>query len=988
MIYTVEIDAWDPATSGLVRLRYATRGFATTPADSPPHAFYDERLEQPGIITRSMFSEGATSGRSKVGYGDLTLQNGDGALDTLLTYGFDGRPVVIRRGQRGAVYPSGFELFAELTAEQAEAPTADTIRLKLRDRQSELDVPLQRNTYTGDNVLPDGLEGVDDLLGKPKPRCFGQLFNVPAPCVNTAKLIYQVNDGPISSLDGVYDRGVKLFGGAFAVTSLPGSSGAKGCAFGLGRFVVVDGTGIVSAADGFSWVAATGDAVDSWAGIAFSEDLGVFVVVGAGGGVRSTDGQTWTSIGSPPPVTKLTWSRTLKLFVGVGGSNIYTSPTGITWTAQTSPVGGLNGITEGLGTLVAVGNGATVITSTNAVDWTLRTLDIGNDLADVAFGETPDGPMFLAVGTFIGSGDGPTIMTSPDSIAWRLSYLATLLSGDLYSVAFAEGVFLVGSDNNNVLVSVNAIDFTERVSGFGFGEQVNDLCYGHGKWLIVGGVGSVSNGFTALETPATYADAAELADDDLAPAAGEFKVWPGGGYFRLGAPPAGLVTADVTEGALAADRTAAQIFNRILNDPLGIPSLPVSAEDLELLGCVNLVLRSGEFEHSVWQKADVTADDNAWTAPDGTLTAARITENATAANHYVYQSDLIILPGSAVCGSVYIESAGRTRGRLYVGNIAGTNAIIGTYNLVTGTITPSVAGAGVLDHVSIVNLGRGRFRLEVAGWVNAGVTTCILQVNMYNDAGASSYTGDGVSGLFLWGPQLKPGLDVAPFIPTGATAMPRSGPVGLWSYEDNMTVAQACDLLARSLGAWWGVDALGVARLQTLLPASGTPVRALTANDLKKPPQRLAASGPTRGLPVCSTTVRYARNYAVQDTDLAAGVPDERRAVLSREWSEVERTEDAIQLAHPLSPSVVIETLLAQVADAAAEASRQQVLHGTEHDRFAVTIELNDETDDVDLGQVLTLSHGRYGLAVGPALRVFGVEPDVEARELGVELWR
>jgi hypothetical protein len=43
--------------------------------------------------------------------------------------------------------------------------------------------------------------------------CYGVVKNVPAPCVNTSKLIYQVNDGAVDSIDAVYDRGVPLLVG-------------------------------------------------------------------------------------------------------------------------------------------------------------------------------------------------------------------------------------------------------------------------------------------------------------------------------------------------------------------------------------------------------------------------------------------------------------------------------------------------------------------------------------------------------------------------------------------------------------------------------------------------------------------------------------------------------------------------------------------------------------------------------------------------------
>jgi hypothetical protein len=88
------------------------------------------------------------------------------------------------------------------------------VTIQLRDRLLDLAQPVQTNKYLGNNVLPDGLEGVDDLKDKPKPLAFGQVQNVPTPCVNTSRLEYQVNDGTISDVPAVYDSGVSLTRGA------------------------------------------------------------------------------------------------------------------------------------------------------------------------------------------------------------------------------------------------------------------------------------------------------------------------------------------------------------------------------------------------------------------------------------------------------------------------------------------------------------------------------------------------------------------------------------------------------------------------------------------------------------------------------------------------------------------------------------------------------------------------------------------------------
>ena len=71
----------------------------------------------------------------------------------------------------------------------------------------------------------------------------------------------------------------------------------------------------------------------------------------------------------------------------------------------------------------------------------------------------------------------------------------------------------------------------------------------------------------ALSTGADYASVGEV--QTAAPNTGAYRTWPGsaagGAYFRLGGSPAGLVTCDVIEGAVASARTVGRIFNRILS---------------------------------------------------------------------------------------------------------------------------------------------------------------------------------------------------------------------------------------------------------------------------------------------------------------------------------------------------------------------------------------------------------------------------------------
>lgn len=183
----------------------------------PPHTYYDGRIQQPANVQRWAFAPNSTVGQSQIGYGNMVLVNADGALDSLIDYGFAGRNITIKLGEvtQNDAGRANFTTILSGTMEQAEMSWGK-VTFRVRDKQQDLAKPLQQNRYAGNNSLPNGLEGVaSDIGGRPKPLVFGKVFNAPLPLVNSARLIYQAHDGSaLQSVDAVYDRGATLTAGA------------------------------------------------------------------------------------------------------------------------------------------------------------------------------------------------------------------------------------------------------------------------------------------------------------------------------------------------------------------------------------------------------------------------------------------------------------------------------------------------------------------------------------------------------------------------------------------------------------------------------------------------------------------------------------------------------------------------------------------------------------------------------------------------------
>lgn len=208
-MFAIEITAAIDAAGTLTTFYLSSGDFSTRGGDTPEHVAFNAALLDPGSIASTAFGDGRTGGGTRLSLGEIRVANADGGFDGWLNYSFDGRPVTIRRGDSGS-YPADHTTMFTGTTEALTVNRREVI-VRLRDKQLIFDKPILTNLYGGTNVLPNGLDGTaDDLAGKPKPRLLGRCRNVSPPCVNTSKQVYQVNDGPIASIEAVYDRAFAL----------------------------------------------------------------------------------------------------------------------------------------------------------------------------------------------------------------------------------------------------------------------------------------------------------------------------------------------------------------------------------------------------------------------------------------------------------------------------------------------------------------------------------------------------------------------------------------------------------------------------------------------------------------------------------------------------------------------------------------------------------------------------------------------------------
>ena len=112
-----------------------------------------------------------------------------------------------------------------------------------------------------------------------------------------------------------------------------------------------------------------------------------------------------------------------------------------------------------------------------------------------------------------------------------------------------------------------------------------------------------------------------------------------------------------------------------------------------------------------------------------------------------------------------------------------------------------------------------------------------------------------------------------------------------------------------------------------------------------------------------------------------------RVAWLANDWREAVAEDAAVQTAHLLAPQIVEELYLTVAANAQSEATRRQTLRGVKRDRLEIEVGLTDETDELDLGDVITLTHTRHGLSAGKQFVILGVRPNAAAHTVTLTLW-
>jgi len=173
----------------------------------------------------------------------------------------------------------------------------------------------------------------------------------------------------------------------------------------------------------------------------------------------------------------------------------------------------------------------------------------------------------------------------------------------------------------------------------------------------------------------------------------------------------------------------------------------------------NLCPYSAQQENASWLTVHSTVSVPSVGAPDGTLTARKIQEDATTNEHSIYRA--ITVAAGMLTVSVFMKSAERSYGVLF----DTTSSRQVWFNLTNGTI--GTIGAGT--SATMTPVGGGWYRCT---WTfNEPTTTAGIQIaastgdTIYNYAGTAGY------GIYVWGAQVENSPIATAYIPTTTVAV-------------------------------------------------------------------------------------------------------------------------------------------------------------------------------------------------------------------------
>lgn len=188
---------------------------------------------------------------------------------------------------------------------------------------------------------------------------------------------------------------------------------------------------------------------------------------------------------------------------------------------------------------------------------------------------------------------------------------------------------------------------------------------------------------------------------------------------------------------------------------------------------------------ATWLLNTATIGADATTAPDGTATADKLIEASGAGRQPSAAQAVLVAgqppPNSTACCSAFFKAGERSWARLRL-LLRDGSVLVAYFNLATGVWGTVDAGATV----QATSYPNSWYRLSIGANVLSGGSVVVGYFGMTTADATATYTGDGASGLYLWGARAEAGLIPPPYLfPASIASL--GGQVYISQAPDNAT---------------------------------------------------------------------------------------------------------------------------------------------------------------------------------------------------------
>jgi hypothetical protein len=358
------------------------------------------------------------------------------------------------------------------------------------------------------------------------------------------------------------------------------------------------------------------------------------------------------------------------------------------------------------------------------------------------------------------------------------------ISGNSYTVS----VFTKASQNSVIRIGLSAAAFTTApvlrldlasetnnntgpVQNFGFQKLSNSW---YRVWFTAVATASVTASATIGVLPTTGTSTPYTGDG----VSGIF-IW--GAQLEVGAYPTSYIPSTNTFTSRASTATFIGSNGLIQSAAINVARQNYNPTNLALAPKLlleesrqNLLQRSEEFNDVYWTKSSSSITANAAVAPNGTTTADKIVEDVSNNAHSISNISSSYTQNTTYTLSIFVKPAERSVLRLGFPNAAFSGGAVARFDLSTNSIdyTGNTLAVG-----NIVPYSNGWYRVSITATATATVFGTLSYTLLETLTGNIVYTGDGTSGLFIWGAQLEVGAYPTSYIPTTTAAVTRSADV-------------------------------------------------------------------------------------------------------------------------------------------------------------------------------------------------------------------